>query len=141
MIQQKFYFCQNQIIKDMYKRLDRAMPKVDKDERYFYNVVFLDAWPISMGALKIISPEEYELIDIMVIPGFQKNNVGSYTFKFLETRVRVMGGRKINVNSPAKLIHFFENLGFVRTEDKYNKKSCKNYMKMSKIVVKTRYKH
>jgi predicted GNAT family N-acyltransferase len=85
----------------------------DQDEATCWNLVlYFNGTPISTGRLKEVDPETYQIQRIAVLPPYRHQKVGSYTVKFLITKARSLGARKVILGAQLDKIPFYKQLGF-----------------------------
>ena len=75
-------------------------------------VVYLDGVAIAAGRLLEIDPETYRIGRVCVKKELRRQKVGSYTMKFLFTKARELGARKVIVHAQADKLAFYRGLGF-----------------------------
>ncbi|OPZ37504.1 MAG: putative N-acetyltransferase YjcF [Tenericutes bacterium ADurb.BinA155] len=85
----------------------------DADEDRCWNLVlYLNGTPISTGRLLEVDPETYRIQRIAVRKPYRGQKVGSYTVKFLITKARSLGARKVILGSQMDKQGFYKTLGF-----------------------------
>ncbi len=82
------------------------------DPLCWHLVLFLDQTPISTGRLQEIDPETYQIGRVAVRKLFRGNSVGTYTVKFLCTKAKTLGARKVVLYSQLDKVDFYKKIGF-----------------------------
>lgn len=78
---------------------------------YFKNI------PIGVASFLEIDPETFEVFDIGVKKEYRNHKIGSYMLKFIGTKVRELGGRKLLVHSTLDMKNFFSKNSFITKDD------------------------
>lgn len=73
-----------------YLARDNFSPSENKP---WFLTIFLQKTPIGVGSFLEIDPETWEIISITVREDCRHKKVGSYTLKFIETKIKELGGR------------------------------------------------
>ena len=84
----------------------------DKDDKAWHVVLYLDGYPISTGRIFEEDPETYHIGRLAVRKNFRGMKVGSYTMKFLMTKAKSLGARKVILGAQLDKIPFYKKLGF-----------------------------
>ncbi len=64
------------------------------------------------GLIKKLDPERYEIIHILVEENLRQKGIGSLVIRFLEERIRTMGGRYSIIHPPLFLLNHLEDDGY-----------------------------
>lgn len=84
----------------------------DNEDKCWNLVLYLNKTPISTGRLQEIDPETYRIGRLAVRVPYRHQHVGSYTVKFLITKARSLGARKVILGAQMDKEGFYRNLGF-----------------------------
>jgi len=84
----------------------------EEDERAIHLVLYLDKKPIGVARLVEVDPETYRLGRVAVIKEYRHHKVGTYLVKFMEVKVKTLGGRKVILGAQADKVGFYEKLGY-----------------------------
>ena len=84
----------------------------DKDPVAWHVVLYLDGYPISTGRIYEEDPETYHLGRLAVRKSFRGQKVGTYTMKFLMTKAKTLGARKVVLGAQIDKVPFYKKLGF-----------------------------
>lgn len=87
-----------------YLARDNFSPSENKP---WFLTIFLQKTPIGVGSFLEIDPETWEIISITVREDCRHKKVGSYTLKFIETKIKELGGRWTIVFIPLQMKDFF----------------------------------
>jgi Predicted acyltransferase len=84
----------------------------EEDARAIHLVLYLDKKPIGVARLVEIDPETYRLGRVAVVKEFRHQKVGTYLVKYMEVKVKTLGGRKIILGAQADKVGFYAKLGY-----------------------------
>ena len=90
-------------------------PEIDIDEKdkdAWHVVLYLDGYPISTGRIFEEDPETYHIGRVAVRKAFRGQKVGTYTMKFLMTKAKTLGARKVILGAQLDKVPFYKKLGF-----------------------------
>lgn len=108
-----------------------------EDDRSWSLVLYLDDLPIATGRILEIDPETYQIGRVAVKKELRGKTVGSTVLKFLATKARTLGARKIVLNAQLDKLPFYEKAGFaVSSDGLINFDEGKPHVWMEKILVR-----
>lgn len=109
----------------------------DVDASCWHLVLFLNETPISTGRLQEIDPETYKIGRVAVKKAYRGCKIGTYTVKFLCTKAKTLGARKVILYSQLDKVGFYKKIGFREFDDGevYLDEGCP-HVKMYKILVR-----
>lgn len=84
----------------------------EHDSECWHVVVYLDGYPISTGRVFAEDPETYHIGRLAVRKAYRGQKVGTYTMKFLETKAKTLGARKLMLGAQLDKAGFYEKNGF-----------------------------
>ena len=84
----------------------------EHDPECWHVVVYLDGYPISTGRVFAEDPETYHIGRLAVRKAYRGQKVGTYTMKFLETKAKTLGARKLMLGAQLDKAGFYEKNGF-----------------------------
>jgi len=84
----------------------------ENEDRCWNLVLYLDGTPIATGRLLEVDPETFQIGRLAVRAPFRHQKVGSYTVKFLITKARSLGARKVILGAQMDKVPFYQGLGF-----------------------------
>ena len=84
----------------------------EHDQHSWHVVLYLDGYPISTGRVFPENPELFRIGRIAVRKAFRGQKIGTYTMKFLETKAKTLGGRRLVLGAQLDKAHFYETLGY-----------------------------
>ena len=84
----------------------------EKDPVSWHVVLYLDGTPISTGRVFEDDPETYHIGRICVKKPYRGRKVGTYTMKFLMTKAKTLGARKVILGAQVSKMGFYKKLGF-----------------------------
>jgi predicted GNAT family N-acyltransferase len=82
------------------------------DEGCWCLVLYLDGTPIATGRIQEVDPETYRIGRVAVRKPYRGRKVGTYLVKFLEVKIKTLGGRKVVLHSQLEKKGFYETLGY-----------------------------
>ena len=118
-------------------------PEIDLDEHdkeAWHVVLYLDGYPISTGRVFPEDPETYHIGRVAVRKKFRGMKVGSYTMKFLCTKAKTLGARKVVLGAQLDKVPFYKTLGFKEQTGEIFDDGGAPHVMMEKILVKPKYK-
>ena len=89
-----------------------SCPPIGPDEVAVALLLKRDGLPFAGGLVKKIDPENYEIIYIYVLENLRQKGLGSLVIRFLEEKVRTMGGRYVIVTPPLFLLDHLMDDGY-----------------------------
>ena len=111
------------------------------ENKPWFLTIFLQKTPIGVGSFLEIDPEAWEIISITVREDCRHKKVGSYTLKFMETKVKELGGRWTIVFIPLQMKDFFSKNGYhVSNNGEFIEKDGDIYLKMAKFLYPKTYR-
>ena len=75
-------------------------------------VLYLDEVPIGTGRTRAIDPSTFAIERIAVKSQYRGKKVGTYLIRFLETKIRTLGGIKARLNAQADKVEFYQKQGY-----------------------------
>ena len=124
MIKEKFTIGLNEDAKEIRNEvftLEQGFdPNIDIDEidkEAHHVVLYLDGYPIATGRCFKIDPETYGIGRVAVRKQFRGKKIGTYILKFLETRIKSLGGRKALIHSQYDKRGFYYKNGYRYEKD------------------------
>ena len=75
-------------------------------------VLFLDGFPVATGRIRALDPATYAVERVAVKREFRGKKVGTYLLRFLETKIRTLGGVKARLNAQTDKIAFYQKQGY-----------------------------
>lgn len=75
-------------------------------------VLYRDLKPIATGRIKEETPEIYHIGRVAVLKEYRHKKIGTYLLKFLETKIRELGGRVAVLNAQYDKKGFYEKCGY-----------------------------
>ena len=118
-------------------------PEIDLDEHdkeAWHVVLYLDGYPISTGRVFPEDPETYHIGRVAVRKKFRGMKVGAYTMKFLCTKAKTLGARKVVLGAQLDKVPFYKTLGFKEQTGEIFDDGGAPHVMMEKILVKPKYK-
>lgn len=119
MINQKFTFGLNEDAKrirhEVFVEEQGFSPTTDideHDEHSWHVVIYIDGYPVSTGRVFPEDPETFHVGRLAVRKNFRHMKIGTYTMKFLMTKAKTLGARKIVLGAQLDKTGFYETLGF-----------------------------
>ena len=111
------------------------------ENKPWFLTIFLQKAPIGVGSFLEIDPETWEIISITVREDCRHKKVGSYTLKFIETKIKELGGRWTIVFIPLQMKDFFSKNGYhVSNNGEFIEKDGDMYLKMAKFLYPKTYR-
>lgn len=111
------------------------------ENKPWFLTIFLQKTPIGVGSFLEIDPETWEIISITVREDYRHKKVGSYTLKFMETKIKELGGRWTIVFIPLQMKDFFSKNGYhVSNNGEFIEKDGDIYLKMAKFLYPKTYR-
>ena len=121
-----------------YLARDNFSPSENKP---WFLTILLQKTPIGVGSFLEIDPETWEIISITVREDCRHKKVGSYTLKFIETKIKELGGRWTIVFIPLQMKDFFSKNGYhVSNNGEFIEKDGDMYLKMAKFLYPKTYR-
>ena len=121
-----------------YLARDNFSPSENKP---WFLTIFLQKTPIGVSSFLEIDPETWEIISITVREDCRHKKVGSYTLKFIETKIKELGGRWTIVFIPLQMKDFFSKNGYhVSNNGEFIEKDGDMYLKMAKFLYPKTYR-
>ena len=112
-----------------------------EDDRCWSLVLYLDNRPIATGRILEIDPETYQIGRVAVKKEFRGKTVGTSILKFLTTKARTLGARKMVLNAQMDKVPFYEKAGFAVCNDGLiNFDEGRPHVWMEKILVRPKIK-
>lgn len=90
-----------------------SLPKIGSDEIGIALLLKKDGVPFAEGIVKKIDPENYEIVYLYVLENLRQKGIGSLVIRFLEEKVRTMGGRYLLIAPPLFLLNHLEDDGYL----------------------------
>lgn len=113
------------------------------DEGCWCLVLFHDEKPIATGRIQEVDPETYRVGRVAVLKEYRGKKIGSYLLKFLEVKIKSLGGRKAILAARYDKRDFYLKQGYKFADDGevFYEEYCP-HINMEKILVrpnKSRY--
>ena len=67
---------------------------VGDDDPCWCLVLYYNKKPIATGRLLEVDPETYRIGRVAVLPEYRNKKIGTYVLKFLEVKIKTLGGHK-----------------------------------------------
>jgi predicted GNAT family N-acyltransferase len=90
---------------------------VGDDEGCWCLVLYFNNAPIATGRIKEIDPETYRIGRVAVLKEYRGKKIGTYVLKFLETKIKTLGGRKVILGAQLDKKVFYEKCGYRLSAD------------------------
>ncbi|MDO5330842.1 MAG: GNAT family N-acetyltransferase [Bacillota bacterium] len=90
-------------------------PEIDIDEKdasSWHIVLYIDGYPVSTGRVFEEDPETYHIGRVAVRKNFRGLKLGTYTVKFLMTKAKTLGAKRVILGAQLDKIPFYKTLGF-----------------------------
>ena len=111
------------------------------ENKPWFLTIFLQKAPIGVGSFLEIDPETWEIVSITVREDCRHKKVGTYTLKFMETKIKELGGRWAIVFIPLTMKDFFsKNSYHVSNNGEFIEKDGDMYLKMAKFLYPKTYR-
>jgi len=75
-------------------------------------VLYYNKLPIATGRLLEIDPETYRIGRVAVLKEYREKKIGTYVLKFLEVKIKTLGGRKAVLHAQLEKKGFYEKCGY-----------------------------
>lgn len=75
-------------------------------------VLYRDQQPIATGRIKEVDPETYRIGRVAVLPEYRGKKIGSYVVKFLQVKIKTLGGHKAILHAQLDKEGFYAQLGY-----------------------------
>jgi predicted GNAT family N-acyltransferase len=75
-------------------------------------VLYLDDKPIGTARLVEVDPETYRVGRVAVLKEYRHQKVGTYLLKYLEVKVKTLGGRKMILGAQEDKVQFYMKNGY-----------------------------
>jgi predicted GNAT family N-acyltransferase len=117
------------------------------DKTAWHLVLYLNGAPIATGRILEEDPETYRIGRVTVKKAFRGHKVGTYLMKFLETKIRELGGRWAILDAQLEKKGFYEKCGYhVSDEGEIFYEEGHPHIRMAKLLIakkgyKTRTKY
>lgn len=108
-----------------------------EDDSCWHLVIYHDGKAIGCGRILKVDPETYRIGRVAVLKEYRGHQVGTYIVKFLQTKIKELGGRKAILLSQADKSAFYEKLGFKSPTGEIIMEEDYPHIYMEKILVKT----
>ncbi len=120
--------------------LDREAFSPSENKPWFLTI-FLQKTPIGVSSFLEIDPETWEIISLTVKDSCRHKKVGTYTLKFMETKIKELGGRWAIVFVPYGMKEFFSKNGYhISNNGEFVEKDGGMYLKMAKFLYPKTYR-
>ena len=86
----------------------------EHDQSAWHLVLYYDKVPIATGRVYAEDPETYHIGRVAVKKDFRHQKIGSYLMKFLITKAREAGARRVILGAQLDKERFYKSLGFSR---------------------------
>lgn len=90
---------------------------VNDDDGCWCLVLYFNNLPIATGRIKEVDPETYRVGRVAVLSEFRGKKVGTYVMKFLETKIRTLGGHHVILGAQADKVDFYRKAGYSLIEE------------------------
>lgn len=87
-------------------------PFLPSERTPWYLIIYYQNIPIGVASFIESDPETWEITSIYVLEKLKKQKIGSYLLKFMQTKIRDLGGRWAIIYSPLALKSFFLKNGY-----------------------------
>ncbi|MBO4541232.1 MAG: GNAT family N-acetyltransferase [Bacilli bacterium] len=84
----------------------------EHDPNCWHVVLYLDGFPIATGRVFAEDPELYHIGRLAVRKAFRGQKVGTYAMKFLETKAKSLGARRLVLGAQLDKAPFYEKNGY-----------------------------
>lgn len=85
----------------------------ESEDSSIHLVLYLNEAPIACGRITKIDPDTYQIGRIAVMKAYRGQKVGTYVLKFLENKIKQLGGRKAILHSQYDKADFYKKSGYV----------------------------
>jgi predicted GNAT family N-acyltransferase len=114
---------------------------VNDDDDCWCLVLYFNGTPIATGRIKEVDPETYRIGRVAVLKEFRGKKVGTYVLKFLETKIRTLGGRKVILGAQIDKRGFYEKCGYHASEGEIFFDEGHPHLWMEKSLERKLYRH
>jgi predicted GNAT family N-acyltransferase len=109
----------------------------DDDQTAWHLVLYSDNIPMGTARLLEVDPETYRIGRVAVLSQYRHRKVGSYLVKFMETKARTLGARKVILGAQLDKAPFYQKLGYSpNAEGEVYLDEGHPHIMMEKILVK-----
>jgi|LAHS01.1.fsa_nt_gb predicted GNAT family N-acyltransferase len=85
---------------------------VGDDDPCWCLVLYYNKLPIATGRLLEIDPETYRIGRVAVLKEYRGKKIGTYVLKFLEVKIKTLGGHKAILHAQLEKKGFYEKCGY-----------------------------
>lgn len=111
------------------------------ENKPWFLTIYLERTPIGVGSFLEIDPETWEIVNLTVREDCRHKKVGTYTLKFIETKIKELGGRWAIVFIHIDMKSFFIKNGYHTSNDgELIEKDGDMYLKMAKFLYPKTYR-
>ena len=137
MIDFKFHHEKNKEVLEAIKRVkyqDRD-PFLPSERSSWYLIIYYQNIPIGVGSFIESDPETWEITSFYVHEKLRGQKIGSYILKFIQTKIRDLGGRWCIVFMPLAQKNFLLKNGYHESNNgEIIEKNGDMYLKMAKFL-------
>jgi predicted GNAT family N-acyltransferase len=100
-------------------------------------VLYFNGAPIATGRIMEIDPETYRIGRLAVLKEYRNKKIGTYVLKFLEVKIKTLGGRKAILHAQLDKKAFYEKSGYRLSPDgEVDYDEGHPHIMMEKVIVK-----
>ena len=115
---------------------------VGDDDPCWCLVLYYNKTPIATGRLLEIDPETYRIGRVAVLPEYRHKKIGTYVLKFLEVKIKTLGGHKAVLHAQLDKKGFYEKCGYSPNADgEIDYDEGHPHLMMEKELKKKSYRH
>lgn len=109
----------------------------DIDSSSWHLVLFYNDYPIGCARFYSEDPETYHIGRVAVRKAFRNKKIGTYLLRFVETKIKELGGRWALVSSQLDKKGFYEKCGYhVAKEGEITFEEGCPHIDMAKLLIK-----
>lgn len=113
---------------------DDEFDEIDQDS--WHLVLYHDSTPIAVGRIQEKDPETYQIERVAVKKEYRGHKIGSYLMKFLEGKIKEIGGRKAILLAQADKEGFYLKNGYRPVDGEIVYEENYPHVKMEKALIK-----
>ncbi len=143
MIDFKFFHEENEMVKEAIEKVGfiERTPFLTSERKPWYLIIYFKNIPIGVASFRESDPETWEITSIYVREQVRKKKIGSYMLKFMQTKIRDLGGRWSIIFIPYALKEFVFKNGYHESNNgEIIKKDGDVYLKTARFLCKKSYR-
>ena len=143
MIDFKFSHQETEEIKEVEKQVNYSARKSISfsENKPWFLAIYFGKTPIGVGSFLEIDPEAWEIVNLSVRGNCRHQKVGTYILKFMETKIKELGGRWSIAFIHLEMKDFFvKNNYHISNDGEFVEKDGDMYLKMAKFLYPKTYR-